>query len=138
MTLKTSDDWHGCPVRFGAAVFGDQWCMLILRDLMFKEARHYADFLTAGEGISTNILATRLFHLENEGIIEKRPDPDHGARIIYSLSKKGLGLVPAMLEIMDWSETWDGETEVPKAFAKELRSDRKAFAKKITKKLRNQ
>ena len=131
MVVKTSDKWHGCPVRFASAVLGDPWNLLILRDLMFKDARHYADFLTAGEGISTNVLAARLVGLEAEGIVEKSPDPDHGSRYIYRLTDKGLGLVPVMLEIIDWSELWDGRTEVTSHFAEDLRRDRKALAAKI-------
>jgi len=131
MTKRSTNDWHGCPIRYGAAIFGDHWCLLILRDLMFRGARYYADFINAGEGIATNILATRLAELEDEGILEKRPDPEHGKRFIYSLTKKGLGLIPAMLEIIDWSEKWDGQTEVPRKFATELRRDRTALARKI-------
>jgi len=124
MAMKTTRDWHGCPIRYGSAVFGDAWALLILRDLMFKGARHYADFLSAGEGISTNILATRLARLETEGIVTRSPDPDHGARVIYRLTEKGLGLVPVMFEIIDWSERWDNQTEVPPDYARRLRKDR--------------
>ncbi|MBL4788382.1 MAG: helix-turn-helix transcriptional regulator [Kordiimonadaceae bacterium] len=131
MTKKTSTEWHGCPIRYGASIFGDNWCLLILRDLMFKGARHYADFLNAGEGIASNILAARLGRLEAEGIITKRRDPDHGVRRIYLLTDKGLGLIPAMLEIIDWSEAWDKQTDVPTEFAETLRADRKALAQKI-------
>lgn len=106
--------------------------MLILRDLMFKGAKHYADFINAGEGISTNILASRLSRLEEEGIIAKQPDPKHGKRYVYSLTDKGLGLLPALLEIIDWAEIWDANTEVPPEFVKEFRADRSAFVKKIT------
>ena len=136
MTKRTTQDWHGCPIRFAAAIFGDNWCLLILRDLMFKGAKYYADFINAGEGISTNILAARLAMLEAEGIIEKHADPDHGKRYIYSLTDKGLGLLPAMLEIIDWSETWDSRTEVPADFSKELKNDRSALAMKITQDLK--
>ena len=131
MVIRTSDQWHGCPIRYGSAVFGDPWSMLILRDLMFKGARHYADFLNAGEGVSTNVLASRLAKLEAEGTVDKVADPDHGSRYIYYLTDKGLGLVPVMLEIIDWSEFWDAHTEVKPDFAEDLRQDRKALAGRI-------
>jgi len=103
---------------------------------MFKGAKHYADFLNAGEGISTNILAACLVKLETEGVVSKHPDPAHGKRYIYTLTEKGIGLVPALLEIMDWAETWDNQTEVPPEFARELRADRSALAKKIIRNLK--
>lgn len=135
MTKRTTDDWHGCPIRYGAAIFGDHWCLLILRDLMFKGAQYYADFVNADEGISTNILAARLVKLEDEGMLQKRPDPEHGKRFIYSLTDKGLGLIPAMLEIIDWAEVWDDQTEVPPKFATRLRQNRASLARKIAKDL---
>lgn len=131
MALKTSKDWHGCPIRFGSTVLGDGWSMLVLRDLMFFKARYYADFLKSGEGIATNILASRLAALERECIIEKSRDPDHGARFIYALTEKGIELIPIMLEIMDWAEKWDSQTDVPRAFIAELRKDRSALAYRI-------
>ena len=103
---------------------------------MFKEAQYFADFLNAGEGVATNILTNRLAHLEKEAIVVKLPDPTHGARRLYQLTEKGLALIPAMLEIIDWSEGWDSQTEVPPAFAVELRADRQALAAKIARQLR--
>lgn len=135
MTKRSSDDWHGCPIRYGAAILGDPWSLLVLRDLMFNGARHYADFLNAGEGISTNILAARLSQLETEGLIEKRPDPEHGKRFLYSLTAKGRDLLPALLEIIRWAGTWDGESEVSQAFVEDIERDRTAVAEKITRNL---
>ncbi len=137
MTKRTTEDWYGCPIRYGATIFGDNWCLLILRDLMFKGAKHYADFLNAGEGISTNILASRLTTLEAEGIVEKTQDPEHGKRYIYVLTDKGLGLLPAMLEIINWAEMWDEQTEVPTEFVEELRKGRSSLVKKITSQLKS-
>ena len=131
MVTRTSQDWHGCPIRYGAVIFGDVWSLLILRDIVFKGARHYADFLNADEGISTNILAARLARLEAEGVLSKAQDGQNKTRFVYSLTEKGKSLVPTLLEIMDWSETWDQQTEVPEEFINELRQDKAVLAAKI-------
>ena len=60
-----------CPVHFALEVFGDPWSLLIIRDLMFKGRTRYTDFLTAEEGIATNVLADRLARLERDGILKK-------------------------------------------------------------------
>jgi len=118
---------QGCPIRYGLALFGDKWSLLVIRDLMFKGRSYYGEFLTAGEGISTNILADRLTQLEAHGIISKTPDPEHGKKFVYRLSKKGLDLMPVMFAIMDWSEKYDEHTEVPKAFIDSVRRQPKAL-----------
>ena len=74
--------------------------------------------------------------LESEGIIEKKPDPTHGKRFIYELTDKGLGLAPAMLEIIRWSNTWDEQTDVPPEFASELKKDRNGLARRIVRQLK--
>lgn len=138
MALKTSNDWHGCPIRFGSVILGDPWSMLILRDIIFKGRKYYADFLNAGEGISTNILANRLSSLRAEGILNRKKEPQSGIRVVYSLTDKGLDLIPAMLAIMDWSEKWDDQTEVPADFATKLRHDRDGLIQEVKESLANQ
>ncbi len=122
---------HGCPIRYGIGLFGDKWSLLIIRDLMFKGRRHYGEFLSAGEGISTNILAERLERLETSGIVTKSPDPTHGKKFVYCLTEKGLDLMPVMFAIMDWSEKYDDQTEVPKKFINELRNRPKSLRREV-------
>lgn len=123
MVDKNTKAWSGCPVRFGMSQFGDKWSFLIIRDLMFKGRKYYHEFIEAGEGISTNVLATRLVDLESNGIVSKSRDPVKGSRFIYMLTQKGIELMPMMLAMMDWAEKYDAETEVPKDFIKKLRND---------------
>lgn len=94
----------GCPLNYGLEIFGDKWSLLIIRDMMFFGKRYYREFLTSDEGISTNILADRLALLEREGIIAKRQDGNHKQKLIYSLTEKGIDLVPIIGEIGLWSD----------------------------------
>lgn len=132
---KKLDDWRGCPIRYAAAMIGDRWKLLILRDLALKGARRYGDFLEAGEGIATNILASRLIQLEDAGIVKREQDPKNAARTIYSLTPKGIDLIPTLLAMIAWSAQWDPETEVPASFNRSLRSDATALASEIRDKL---
>ncbi|HLQ20052.1 MAG TPA: winged helix-turn-helix transcriptional regulator, partial [Tabrizicola sp.] len=54
----------GCPINLTLETFGDRWSLIVLRDLMFGEARTFRA-LQAGniEGIASNILADRLARL---------------------------------------------------------------------------
>lgn len=93
-----------CPLNYGIEIFGDKWTLLIIRDLVFFNKRYYNEFLGSAEGIATNLLADRLAMLEKEKIIKKEKDSLHKQRFIYSLTEKGVDLVPILLSIGLWSE----------------------------------
>jgi DNA-binding HxlR family transcriptional regulator len=109
-----------CPVHFGLEAFGDQWSLLIIRDLMFKERTTYTDFLRAEEGIATNVLADRLVRLQQDGIIEHAPASYAG----YRLTDRGADLHPVELLIIRWSAAHDPDTAADAAFVERVRTDR--------------
>jgi DNA-binding HxlR family transcriptional regulator len=88
-------------------VLGDKWSLLIVRDILVRGKRTHGDFRQSSERIATNILADRLDHLEREGILRKRPDPDDGRSEIYSLTRKGTDLLPLLLAMTVWSGKYD-------------------------------
>ena len=91
-----------CPINLGLEVFGDTWTLLVLRDLMFGGKRHFRELLQSDEGISSNILADRLKRLIDRGILTKRDDPTHKQKAIYSLTEKGIELLPVLAQMAAW------------------------------------
>jgi DNA-binding HxlR family transcriptional regulator len=126
-----------CPISTALDIFGDKWSLLIVRDMVFKGLNTYGDFLKGGERIATNILADRLMILEAGGIIAKRKHPESKAKILYTLTSKGIDLVPALVEIISWSEKYHEVHPQAKQFAKQLRKDKEAVVKQILKGLKN-
>jgi DNA-binding HxlR family transcriptional regulator len=92
-----------CPINLTLEVFGDKWSLVIIRDIMMENKRHFRELLQSEEKIATNILTDRLNMLEREGIITKSPDPDHKQKFIYSLTEAGIDLLPIIIEIGAWS-----------------------------------
>ena len=127
-----------CPTNFGLEHFGDKWSLLIVRDLMFKGKRHYNEFLEAGESVSTSVLGDKLRQLEEGGIIDKRKDNIKKSRIRYSLTKKGIALLPLMVEIIIWSGQYDIASKVDKDFLKKAKSNREDLLLEITRKLQSE
>ncbi len=107
-------------------MLGDPWTLLVVRDLMFKGSKTFGDFLSADEGIATNILADRLSRLEANGIAKKERDPEDARRLIYRLTEKGIDLAPAVVEIVLWSATHE-KTEAPPEVITAMRRDKAAF-----------
>jgi len=103
MSEKESKLRSNCPVNFGLETFGDKWSLLIVRDIVFWGKKSYGDFLRSDEGIATNILASRLIQLEEQGIIRRQQHPSDKRKDLYSLTEKGLELIPLLVEIVAWS-----------------------------------
>lgn len=116
----------GCPISIALDLLGDAWSLLIVRDLMFKDLHTYRDFLDAGEGIASNILADRLLRLEAANVIEKQSDPSDARRFVYRLTKNGIELAPVLVELVLWSAAHD-VTDAPAPVLRAMRSDRAAF-----------
>ncbi len=99
-----------CPVNYGLEAFGDRWSLLILRDIVFRGKRTYGEFLKSEEGFATNILASRLSHLIEAGILQREAHED-GRKDTYSLTEKGLDLIPMIFEMILWSAKYDRRSE---------------------------
>ena len=122
-----------CPVSCSLDIWGDKWSLLIVRDLMFAKECTYGDFLKSAEGIATNILASRLEMLEENKIIEKLEHPDSKAKVLYRLTRKGIDLLPIMIEINLWAEKYFTIPDDRKAMLKEVKKDRAGFIKAMAK-----
>ncbi|MCI0450059.1 MAG: helix-turn-helix transcriptional regulator [Chlorobi bacterium] len=121
-----------CPISYALDIFGDKWTLLIIRDLMFEGKRTYGEFLNSDEKIATNILADRLETLQCAGLIKSETDKQKKSRIIYSLTHKGIDLVPVLLEIVKWSAKYDLKTGAPKQFVEKIKNDKENLMNEIT------
>jgi DNA-binding HxlR family transcriptional regulator len=102
----------GCPINLTVEILGDRWSLIVLRDLMFGNRRHYRELLTQSEeGISTNILADRLKMLMDEGMMTKAEDVTHKQKSFYSLTEKAIALVPIFAQLGAWGRRYTPATE---------------------------
>ncbi len=93
----------GCPINLSLEVFGDRWSLIVLRDMMFGNRRHFRELLShSEEGIASNILAARLKRLVALGMISRTDDPSHKQKAIYSLTEKSIQLVPVFAMLGAW------------------------------------
>jgi DNA-binding HxlR family transcriptional regulator len=120
----------GCPIGIALDLVGDPWTLLVVRDLMFKGAKTFQDFLDAGEGVATNVLSDRLSRLEGNGIISKERDETDARRFVYRLTAKGIDLAPVLVDLILWSTSY-AKTDAPPAVMRAMRSDREGFIAKV-------
>jgi DNA-binding HxlR family transcriptional regulator len=93
----------GCPINLTLEMLGDRWSLIVIRDLMFGNRRHYRQLLNQSEeGIASNVLADRLKRLLAAGLISRRDDPTHKQKAIYSLTEPAIQLVPLLAHMGAW------------------------------------
>lgn len=120
-----------CPINFALEIFGDKWSFLIVRDLMFKGKHYYGEFMQMQEKIATNILADRLSLLEESGIISKTVDETHKSKQVYTLTQKGIDLLPVLTEVILWSATHDKQTAADVKFVRQAKKNREGLFAEI-------
>ncbi|SDQ04692.1 transcriptional regulator, HxlR family [Chryseobacterium soldanellicola] len=123
MNKKRSD----CPISCSLEMWGDKWSLLIIRDLMIKKECTYGDFLKANEKIATNILASRLQNLVENGIIDKKNHPDNKLKFHYFLTEKGIDLIPLIVEINLWSDKYMTIPDDRKKLVEDIKKDKEKF-----------
>lgn len=129
--MKRSDNKSHCPINFSLETFGDHWSLLIIRDIVYFGKKTYGEFIESEEGISSNILASRLAHLEQKGILLKKPHETDKRKEVYLLSEKGLDLIPILLEMAGWGAKFDPETDAPQSWICAVNADRGSMIRLI-------
>jgi len=109
-----------CPINLALEIFGDRWTLLIVRDLMFAGKRHFRELLRSDERIASNILSDRLNMLVEQGIVTRTGDPSHKQKAVYSLTQRGIDLLPVLAQIGIWSRRYLPVSEELAATAEEL------------------
>ena len=93
----------GCPINLTLEIIGDRWSLIVIRDIMFGNRRHFRTLLNLSEeGIASNVLADRLKRLVAEGLLVKSDDPTHKQKAIYSLAEPAIQLVPLLAQMGAW------------------------------------
>lgn len=92
----------GCPINAAIEIVGDRWSLIVLRDIIFGNRRHFRTLQRESEeGIASNILTSRLRHLAAAGLLT-REDAGAGRRAAYSLTEAAIQLVPVLAELGWW------------------------------------
>lgn len=95
----------GCAINAAVEVLGDSWSLIILRDIVFGGRRHFRELFTQNnEGIASNMLASRLRKLVDEGLLTKA-EAVRGQKAKYSLTEAGIQTLPVMVALGTWGMT---------------------------------
>ncbi|MFJ7260113.1 winged helix-turn-helix transcriptional regulator [Streptomyces globosus] len=99
-----------CAIAQALDVVGDWWTLLIVRDT--ARGLHRFEELQRELGVSRKVLAERLRLLVEAGVLTREPYQERPVRHEYRLTPRGRGLLPVLVALQDWGDTWvlgDGE-----------------------------
>ena len=100
--MKVRDNRSSCPVSTGLEIIGDNWSLVLIRDL-FLELTTFTDFMNSPERISSNILTDRINKLQKYNLIEYRLHPNNRKIKQYYLTDAGIDLYPIIYDLIVWS-----------------------------------
>jgi DNA-binding HxlR family transcriptional regulator len=91
-----------CSIARTLDVVGESWSPLLVRDLYLGVDRF--DDLVRDLGISRALLARRLDHLVEHGVVEREAYQERPVRHRYRLTAAGQALVPVLMAVMAWGD----------------------------------
>jgi DNA-binding HxlR family transcriptional regulator len=94
----------GC-VKFAASVLGDKWTPLLLQALSKRPFR-FCELQKEVGGINPRTLSARLLALEQHQITVKSAQHSSSAYAQYSLTQKGIDLMPVLQSMADWGSKY--------------------------------
>ncbi|MGA8172463.1 MAG: helix-turn-helix domain-containing protein [Methylocystis sp.] len=128
--MREDEPRSSCPLNLFLEMFGDRWSLLIVRDLLFGDKHEFGDFLSAREGIATNMLADRLRRLERHGVVNKHAHPTDARKVVYRLSMKGADLAPALVEMALWAAKYE-RIEIPETLLRRMTHERDEMIREL-------
>jgi DNA-binding HxlR family transcriptional regulator/peroxiredoxin len=102
--IKSRQADEHCGIAQSAAVLGDWWSLLVLREVARGHRRF--DELAGELDISRKVLTERLGHLVAHGVLARRPYSERPPRHEYVLTPAGHGLLPVLVAMQDWADRW--------------------------------
>ncbi len=100
LTLKDA-----CPVLKTADIISGKWTLLVLRDLA-EGINRFSALERSLEGISPKTLSERLKALEKAGIITRKSYAEVPPRVEYTLTARGLDLIPLVEHMREYGSKW--------------------------------
>lgn len=90
----------GC-IANAMQIIGNKWTALILRDL-FSGPKRFCELEKSVGNINPRTLSQRLDDLEEYGIISRRSFAEVPPRTEYTLTAKGVDLLPILKQMAAW------------------------------------
>lgn len=99
--MPSKELYIGCPVQHARQYLGGKWQIAILWHLKMQCSR-FVELRDVLPGISEKVLTQELRFFESSGIVKKEVFNCSPQKVEYSLTPKGLTLIPVIKSIIQW------------------------------------
>ena len=103
MYQRKLEKYIRCPLEYGLGIFGGKWDSRIICVLASQKTLRYSRLRTEMGNITNAVLTSILKNLIANDIIERKSYDEIPTRVEYSLTEKGLSVVPILQSICRWS-----------------------------------
>ena len=114
-----------CPIACALDIFGDNWSLVVLRDIVLLERRRFSE-IAQSEGIATNILSDRLSRLEDKGFIRRVANAQDRRSKLIVPTEKAIDLIPVLTDLMIFGAEHCGG-QIDSTFLDRAKNEREAF-----------
>ena len=104
------------PLGHALTAVGDRWSLAVIAALLDGGLR-YGELQERLAPVAPNVLAKRLRHLEDEGLLTGRPYSRRPLRYRYELTDAGQELAGAIALLADWGARHAGDAVEPSRHA---------------------
>ncbi len=98
-----------CPLEYGLDIFGGKWKSRVICVLAKKKVLRYSELRKEMSNITDAVLAATLKELIADGIVLRQSYDEIPPKVEYSLSEKGMSVVPILQSICRWSGAYHKE-----------------------------
>ncbi|MFT5872540.1 MAG: DNA-binding HxlR family transcriptional regulator [Clostridium sp.] len=100
--MEQETEVYSAPFEYTLSIIGGKWKMVIMFWLSKRNVMRYGELKKSIKGITHKMLSAQLKELEANDIIIRKEYHQVPPKVEYSLSKKGLSLMPILEQMCSW------------------------------------
>lgn len=108
--MQAAKELPDCPVETTLMLIGDEWKVLILRDLM-PGTKRFGELKRSIGSVSQKVLTAQLRDMEEKGLVSRRVYAEVPPRVEYSLTELGRSLKPILDAMWIWGEGYQAKSK---------------------------
>lgn len=105
--IKKQYGTNSCPVRHALDLLQGKWTALVIYSLLKNNSMRFGEIKKAISTITNTMLTSTLRDLESQKIVTRIQYNEIPPRVEYSLTEKGISLLPVFYELGKWGSKHD-------------------------------